>query len=151
MKMKNICTGALLMFVAVNIVVLIVKGLRPGIPAVTADDRSDRLIVYYFHRKARCPPCRNIEVYSHEAVATSFPAEVGDSRIEWKVVDFEEPENQCFVEDFELLAPSVVLVEMRGGVRKRWKSLPEVWELVGDKPAFIAFVQKEVQAFLNTK
>ena len=149
--MKNICTIALLMFVAASIVVLVVKSLRQGIPVVTADDQRDRLIVYYFHGKVRCPACRNIEVYAHEAVTKGFPIEVGDGRIEWKVVDFEEPGNQCFVKDFELVAPSVVLVEMRGGVRTRWKNLPEVWELFDDKPTFVALVQKEVQAFLNMK
>ena len=151
MNIKTTCTIALLMFVAASIVVLVVKSLRQGIHAVTADDQRDRLIVYNFHGKVRCPACRNIAVYAHEAVAKGFPTEVGDGRIEWKVVDFEKPENQRFVKDFELVAPSVVLVEMRGGVRKRWKNLPEVWELFDDKPTFVAFIQKEVQAFLNVK
>jgi hypothetical protein len=151
MNFKNTCTTVLLMFIAASIVVLVVKSLRQGEPATTADDHFDGLIVYYFHRKARCPACRNIEVYSHEAVIKGFPVEVGDGRIEWRVVDFELPENQYFAKEYELIAPSVVLVEMRGGVRKRWKNLPEVWELVGDKPAFVLFVQKEIQAFLNAK
>ena len=151
MNIKTTCTIALLMFVAASIVVLVVKSLRQEKPAVTADDQRDRLIVYYFHGKVRCPACSNIEVYAHEAVATGFPTEVGDGRIEWKVVDFEKPENQRFVKDFELVAPSVVLVEMRGGVRKRWKNLPEVWELFDERPTFVAFIQKEVQAFLNVK
>ena len=119
--------------------------------AAAADDQRDRLIVYYFHGKIRCPTCRNIEDYAHEAVIKGFSAEVSDGRIEWKVVDFEEPANQCFAKDFELGVPSVVLVEMRDGVRKRWKNLYEVWELVDDKPTFVAFIHKEVQAFLNEK
>ena len=105
MNVKNTCTIALLMFVAASIVVLVVKSLRQGIPAVTTDDQHDRLIVYYFHGKVRCSACRKIEVYAHEAVAKGFPTEVGDGRVEWKVVDFEKPENQRFVKDFELVAP----------------------------------------------
>ena len=77
--------------------------------------------------------------------------EIADGRIEWEKLNFERPENRQFAKDFGLVAPCVVLVEMRGGVRKRWKSLPEVWELVSDKPTFIAFIQQEVRAFLDEK
>ena len=85
----------------------------------------------------------------HEAVTGGFTTEVKDGRIEWKVVDFTEPEYAHFVKDFDLAAPSVVLVEMQGGGRKSWKNLPEVWELIGDRPALIEFVRKEVRAFLD--
>lgn len=149
MSIKNACTIALLLFVAASIVVLTVNSLRPSPQTAAAEDQRDRLIAYYFHGKVRCPTCKNIEAYAHEAVAGGFAAELGDGQIEWKVVDFEQPENEHFAKDFELAAPSVVLVEMRGGARKRWKNLPEVWELVGDKPAFLAFVQKEVRTFLD--
>ena len=77
--------------------------------------------------------------------------EIADGRIEWQTLDFERPENRQVAEDFRLVAPCVVLVEMRGGVRRRWKNLPEVWELVDDKPAFIAFIQQEIQLFLDEK
>ena len=77
--------------------------------------------------------------------------EIADGRIEWEKLNFERPENRQFAKDFGLVAPCVVLVEMRGGVRKRWKNLSEVWELVGNKPTFIAFIQQEVRAFLDKK
>jgi hypothetical protein len=139
----------LLLFVAASIVVLTVKSLRQGPQAAAAQQQRDRTIAYYFHGKVRCPTCESIEAYAHEAVSGGFAAELGDGRIDWQVVDFEQPGNEHFAKDFELAAPSVVLVEIRGGACKRWKNLPEVWELVGDKPAFVAFVQKEVRAFLN--
>jgi len=65
------------------------------------------------------------------------------------VVDFEQPGNEHFAKEFELAAPSVVLVELHDGARRKWKNLPEVWELVGDKPAFLDFLQKEVRTFLD--
>jgi len=159
MSPKNAVTTALLLFVAASILVLTVKSLRQnssasdGRPAAesngVAPSRPDRLIAYYFHGKVRCPTCQSIEAYAHETVAASFADELKDGRIEWRVVDFETPATEHFAKDYNLVAPSVVLVEMRGGAQKRWKNLPEVWELVGDKPAFIAFVQKEIRAFLD--
>ena len=149
MSIKNACTIALLLFVAASIVVLTVNSLRQGPQAAATEDSRDRLIAYYFHGKVRCPTCMSIEAYAHEAVVKGFADEVKDGRIEWKVVDFEQPGSEHFAREFELAAPSVVLVEMRGGTRKNWKNLPEVWELVGDKPAFSEFVRKEVRAFLD--
>jgi hypothetical protein len=149
MSIKKACTIALLMFVAASLVVLAAKSLREGSLAAKIENHGDRLIVYYFHGKARCPPCEKIETYAHEAVAGSFAAELSDGRIEWKAVDFEEPANEHFVKDFDLIASTVVLVEMRGGATKNWKNLQEVWNLLDDKPAFLEFVQKEVRAFLH--
>jgi hypothetical protein len=146
---KTVVTSVLLLFVAASVVALAVKNLRPGPQPAAAEVQRDGVTVYYFHGKMRCPTCQSIEAYAHEAVSSAFANELKDGRIEWKVVDFEQPENEHFAKDFELAVSSVVLVETRGGARKNWKNLPEVWELVGDKPAFIAFVQKEVRAFLN--
>jgi hypothetical protein len=151
MNVKNFCTMALLMFVATSIAVLVAKSLwRPTLSAATLNQR-DRLIVYYFHRTDICPACKNIEDYALEAVTAGFIPEVADGRIEWEKLNYEQPENRQFAKDFGLVAPCVVLVEMRGGVRNRWKSLPEVWDLVSDKPAFIAFIRKEIRAFLDEK
>ena len=151
MNVKNVCMVALLMFVATSIAVLVAKSLRPPTPNAVTLNQRDRLIVCYFHGTAICPACKNIGDYAFEAVTAGFMPEIADGRIEWEKLNFERPENRQFAKDFGLVAPCVVLVEMRGGVRKRWKSLPEVWELVGDKPTFIAFIQQEVRAFLDEK
>jgi hypothetical protein len=149
MTIKKACTIALLAFVAASLATLAAKSLRQGSPAAETEMRGDRLVVYYFHGKARCPPCEKIETYAYEAVAGGFAAELRDGRIEWQAVDFEEPANEHFARDFDLIASTVVLVEMRGGVPKNWKNLQEVWQLLDDKPAFLEFVQKEIGAFLH--
>ena len=151
MSVKQACTIMLLLFVAASIVTLAVKSLRQEGPAAPVEEQADRLIVYYFHGAFRCPKCRSIETYAHEAIAGPFKAEVAIGRIKWEVVDYERPGNKHFAKDFALVAPTVVLVEMRGGTQKRWKNLTEVWELVDDKPAFVAFIRKEVQVFLDEK
>ena len=118
------------MFVAANIVVLVVKSLRQGTPPVMDDDSCDRLVVYYFHGHVRCPPCEHIEAYAHEAVTGSF-AERGRRRPD-RVEGgrFRGAGQEHFAREFELIATTVVLVEMRDGSPKRWKNLQEVWEMV---------------------
>ena len=172
MRPKNIATIVLLLFVAASIVVLAVKGLRRGLqtaevnsrpageqasaPAPPADTQplplpTDGLVAYYFHGKVRCPTCENIEAYAREAVEAGFAAQLRSGRLQWRVVDYERPGNEHFATQYQLVAPSVVLVDIRGGVENNWKNLPEVWQLAGDKPAFIKFIQEEVRRCLEAQ
>lgn len=150
MTSKSAVTIALLLFVAASIVVLAVKSLRENPqPADAKPASANGVIAYYFHGKIRCLTCRRIETYAHEAVQAGFAEQLAGGRLQWQVVDYELPENRHFAKDFELAAPTVVLVEMSGDGRKQWKNLDRVWELVGDKEAFVEYVQQETRAWLE--
>jgi hypothetical protein len=101
--------------------------------------------VYYFHATSRCSTCRTIEAYTHEAVRTGFPEALQQGRLEWNLVNIDEPANRHFIQDYQLYTRAVVLVD--GRKPSRWKNLDQVWKLVGDKPAFLAYVQGEVRSF----
>jgi thioredoxin 1 len=94
--------------------------------------------------KVRCETCNAIEQTAREAIEAGFGPEMKSGRIKWRVVNYEEPGNEHYATDYRLAAPCVVLSSMRDGRRESWTSLPEVWELVGDKPAFRQFVQGRV-------
>ena len=83
------------------------------------------------------------------ALETGFAAELQSGRLEWRSVNYEQPGNEHFAADYNLAAPSLVLVSMRDGKQAAWRGLPEVWEHVGDKPALVEFVKKNVQEFLD--
>ena len=164
MRPKTIATGLLLAFVALSIGVLVGKELRPGAtrPAGVAPPASriaqakagipaPRVIAYYFHGTARCVTCKKIEAFAREAIGESFPDAIQDGRLEVRSVDYEEPENEHFLEDYHLASPSLVLVDPRmTGRPGSWKILQEVWQLNDDKPAFFAYVKDEVGNFLGT-
>ena len=42
----------------------------------------------------------------------------------------------------------VVLSDFRDGKERDWRDLDEVWGLVGDKAAFLAYVERETRDFL---
>jgi len=149
MKPKTVVTVVLLLFVAASVVVLAARSFGPKPQQGGPQPPDDGVVAYYFHGNTRCPTCRSIEEYAHEAVQTGFAKELADGRLRWQVVNYEEPENEHFATDYELVAPTVLLAEIRGGSQIDWKNLPEVWELVGEKPAFIAFVQQNVRAMLE--
>ncbi|MGD0384223.1 MAG: nitrophenyl compound nitroreductase subunit ArsF family protein, partial [Thermoguttaceae bacterium] len=152
MQIKNIFTICLLLFVAAAITVLTVKSLRSGPQSASAEPTiQNGVVVYYFHGNTRCPTCRNIEAYAHEAVESGFADELKNKQILWQVINYETPGNEHFAADYEFVAPIVVLVMFKHGKQVKWKGLPEVWSLVGNKDDFFKYVQAEIQVYLDDK
>jgi len=169
MTLKEAITNSLLMFVAATCVVLIVKALPQTQPTALALAGSngapnepvaqnsgtptlamrDGTQVYYLHGNIRCPTCRTIESNAKEAVETGFADQLASGQIQWAVVNYESPGNEHYATDYEVVAPTVVLVKYEAGQQTAWKALPEVWELVGDKPAFLSFVQNSLREFMG--
>ncbi|UCF81644.1 MAG: hypothetical protein JSV08_04315 [Acidobacteriota bacterium] len=114
-----------------------------------ASETPSTVIAYYFHGTRRCKTCLTIEAYADESLKAGFPQELETGRLTWRALNVEEPENEHFVRDFELATRSVVLVEVKNGKTEKWKSLDKVWKLVGDKEAFVAYIQKETADYLG--
>ncbi len=110
---------------------------------------ADGLVVYYLHSNIRCVTCRSIEAQTHEVVQSEFAAESASGEIRWEVLNYEEPSAADLAKKFEIQMPVVVLARMEHGEIADWKSLDRVWALVGDKPAFAAFVGDEIRQMLG--
>lgn len=165
--MKNMLTGILLAFVVISVGYLVVKELRSGrsshvpvardqsisgdLPASSTNNaiHQRKVIAYYFHGNFRCATCRKIEAYTQEAIAGDFTNVLKDSELDWRVINVDEPENEHFIQDYQLTTRSVVLVEMINGKQKRWKNLNRIWDLVGNKAGFQQYIQDETNAFLE--
>jgi hypothetical protein len=157
MNLKNALSACLLIFVAASIVVLMAKSLQQK-PQTAGEESEnvppsikDGVVVYYFHGKTRCPTCRNIEAYAREAVDTGYADQLKNKDIVWATINYELPGNEHYATDYEIVAPNVVLVKLKDGKQIAWKGLPEVWELVGDKSAFVSFVQTSLKDFFDNK
>ena len=162
MKPKAILTICLLAFVAVSVAHLVIQKPAPATdtplpaggeadaaPPPTADTTSsEKVIAYYFHGNKRCDTCRSIEAYSKEAIETGFADEMESGALGWRIVNVDEPENDHFIEEFELVTRSVVLDRPGTATSTDWKNLDQVWDLVGDKDVFIRYIQHETRTFL---
>jgi hypothetical protein len=115
--------------------------------AAAAQDHVVR--VYYFHTTQRCASCKKIEALSAEAIRTGFERELGDGRLEWQVVNVDDPQNRHFTSDYQLYTKSVIVVDRANGQQVRWKNLPKVWELLQDEKGFRLYVQSEVRGYLE--
>ncbi|GAK56683.1 hypothetical protein U27_03646 [Candidatus Vecturithrix granuli] len=111
--------------------------------------RTDKIIVYYLHGKARCASCETIEAYTRETVRDAFADELKTGQLELKVLNVETPENKHFIKEYQLYSQSVVLSDVHGEQEVRWKNLPRIWELLYDKTAFKQYLQSEITAYLQ--
>ena len=112
---------------------------RPGV---------HKVIAYYFHTNTRCSTCIKIEQYSKEAIEKGFPEELKNGALEMRIVNYENPENRHFMQDYKLVSKSLILVNMVNGKQTEWTNLKVVWQLTGRKDAFLNYVRREVRGYL---
>lgn len=169
MAIKRVVVVVLLGFVVVSVVFLFAKeagrdslvengeqkdgatATAPGNSAASSpsSQSSRQLTVYYFCTTARCVSCRTIEALTKEAVSTGFADATGEGRLEFRVINTDMAENRHYIEDYQLYTKSVVVSEVMGGKEVRWKNLSRVWELLGDREAFIGYVTREIDDYLG--
>ena len=152
MNAKTAVKFALLLFLAVAVVIVVRREIDGGSALVESDPTAlpaDGLVVVYFHGAVRCPTCQTIESYAEEAIATNYSAELANGQLAWRVLNYELPENARFVTEFEIVAPTVVLIRREAGEDAASENLTRVWELVGDKPSFVSYVAEEVNRLLR--
>lgn len=174
MKSKRIVTVVLLVFVGVSVAYLViqesssmsaVQGLSGQeevsemVPVASGEMKptskelnqqtGHKLIAYYFHRTQRCQTCLTIETYAEDMLKDAFPEALRTGELEFRTVDLEQPANEHFVEDYELAASALVLVDTLNGEQREWRNLQRVWELVGDELKFKAYVESEAMPFLE--
>ncbi len=148
--------------VVVAVVLAVMTGVVLGAPSLlgqgssTAADTRDassepQVTAYYFHTNYRCTTCRTIEAYSEEAIRGAFADDLAAGRLRWRAVNVEQLENKHFIQDFQLVTKSLVLVEERDGDVVRFKNLDRVWQLVRDKQRFLDYVHSETRDFMATR
>jgi hypothetical protein len=147
--MKRIPPKSLvLLLIFVSCVLLLDIRVSAAPQASSPEQVSHKVIAYYFHTNTRCSTCIKIEQYSHEAIEQGFPYELKNGTLELHVVNYEQPENRHFMQDYKLVSKSLVLVNMVNGKQTKWTNLKLVWQLTGHKDAFLNYVRKEVRGYL---
>jgi len=171
--MKNIISILLILFVCVSLGYLVyseVKNNRISVSEVKEQVRdnasqenktsqtdttgksevNEKVVVYYFHGNFRCPTCRAIEQYAKEAVENTFKKELDTGKLEFKSVNVEEPQNEHFIQDFQLSTRCVVVEWNVNGKAQDWKRLEKVWDLVhGDKTRYYNYIQENIREYLK--
>lgn len=161
MKLRKAVTAALLGFVLVSLGYVALRSMRasqgPPVAAATvapatpeeAARSGDRVVAYYFHVTVRCTTCRAIEANSNAVIQERFAEDLSSGRLLWRLINVQRPENRHFIQDYQLVTRSLVLVRFEEGRPREHKVLHDTWELVGEPAAMQDYVAREVREFLR--
>lgn len=156
--MKKILTTVLLLFVGVSLLVAVadVAGWRrdtstesisasadQATHSAVMDTATPQFTAMYFHALHRCPTCKKIEAYAHDALQS----EIEQGKINWEVANYTADTNKHVVEKCNVLTSTVVLLERKGGQIVRWRNLEGVWNHTDDPEAFAAYVNASWDEF----
>ena len=122
---------------------------KPKAADASSETMRSKVVVYYLHTTARCPSCLKIEAFTAAEVTGPLSGPLAEGRLEWKVLNVDEPKNEHFVDDYKLFTKSVVVSEVVNGKEVRWKRLDKVWDYLGDQQAFMKYVDDEIRAYLK--
>lgn len=131
----------------------LVEKMAPEAAAASTDATTagaeHHIIAYYLHGDTRCPSCLKIEKYADAAVHEQFARELAEGTLEWRVVNYDQPENRHYWDDFQLEVKTVVLADLVEGEQVRFKRLDGVWDLLDDQQAFTDYIVTEVRQYLG--
>jgi hypothetical protein len=90
-----------------------------------------------------------MEANALDVVKSEFAKELDSGALVWKVINYDEPENEHFIKEFSLVSSSLVLVEMHQGERVRFDVLQRAWSLARDEWRFQKYVHESVLGYLG--
>ena len=101
----------------------------------------------YFHNTLRCRTCKTIEETAKAVLEAEFSEEFATGHIRWSAINMER--QQHFVEEFDLVKPTLILVRTVGEERSDWVALDETWNLIRSEVRFSHYVENEMRALLE--
>ncbi len=128
--------------------VLLFALAAPAFPA-GAGTSPPKMIVYYFHATRRCATCMAIENLSKEVLETRYGAQLKAGVIEWQSVDVQQPKNRFYIQRYQLVSSSLVVVRLKDGKQDRWRTLDQTWSLVRKRDDFTRYVQTNIDKLLG--
>jgi hypothetical protein len=111
----------------------------------------DRVAAYYFHATIRCHGCLWIEATTDSTIRTAFAPALEEGRLEWRSINFEEPENQALAQQLKIEGSTLVIAQVAGGEIVRSEQLDQTWDLVGKSAALFDLVHEHIAEYLGEK
>ncbi|ODU25234.1 MAG: hypothetical protein ABS95_00455 [Verrucomicrobia bacterium SCN 57-15] len=149
MTRTTILIGLLLAAVVTSAIAADQPEAKPSaLATATTNAPNEQVIAYYFHGTIRCVECLKIERRAREVIEQRFKTELASKRLVFKSVNYEQPENTHFLQDYKLPCPSLVLVRQKNGKDAKWKLMGDTWKLIEDSEKFVHYVEDEVNKSL---
>jgi len=115
---------------------------------------KERFIVSFFSSGEQCSCSEAIETGAYDALVRHFSADLKSGKVEWQKLDVAKQENARFAEEYQLeplddLHDGLVLVKVDENQRGHWRKLSAAVVLKDSEEEYIAYVQREVLAFMQ--
>jgi hypothetical protein len=101
----------------------------------------------YFHNTNRCVTCLKIEGDAKAIVEQEFAEELAAGRLRWSTINMEE--ERAAISQYDLVAPSLVLIRKVGDEVVEWITLEETWALVRSTTRYTAYIIDSFETFLK--
>ena len=101
----------------------------------------------YFHNTLRCHTCKTIEETAKAVLEREFSEEFAAGQMHWSTINMER--QQHYVEEFDLVKPTLILVRTMREEQLDWVALDETWSLIRSEVRFADYVENETRAFLE--
>jgi hypothetical protein len=118
-------------------------------PEARADGTTGpRVTVTYFTTNVRCASCIRIEELTRETVHARFADLLEAGKVSFRMINTDDPGNQHYIQDYQLVSKSVVVSESLNGEELEWVNLQDIWLLLRDEQAFADYVAGAVSTYL---
>jgi hypothetical protein len=152
---RVVTTVGLLAFALAATVFGMVRVVRDASSPAAAGPESiadgPAVVVFYLHGDARCDACVTMQTYSEAAVRKGFAEPLASGRLAFREINYHDPADAHYAEDFNIASPSLVIVRYEAGQRINHENLTEIWDLADDEAAFHAYVTEHVAAALEQR
>lgn len=116
---------------------------------IYAQNANTKLNIMYFHATQRCAGCIAIEDFTKTTLNNEFSEELKDSVIVFKSIDFLEPENEKYQEQYKFDVQTLILSRVEKNAEKKWINLEKIWDFSDNYEKFREYLVSEIKKILN--
>lgn len=164
--LQSILTGALLVMVGMAFGAIFVKVGEAQKPTEAAAPEAasaaqvaevaqtvnnaaqDAVLVYLCHGNVRCPTCVKIESSTKDVLEQMFADEIRSGRVIVKEINYEQPQNRDMLTKYQIIAPTVIMVQLKDGKETTYRNIMEVWQTIHEPAAFQALISGNLRDLL---
>jgi hypothetical protein len=152
MQPRRVITHVLLLFALVSLAVAIVRDWHGGVAPLSSEARParpDTLVLFLFHNTERCATCNLFETFTRDLLQRDFAAAMRAGRLQFRVLDEEQPANRPLADAYGVVGPALVLVHFVQGRAGAWESLEDAVPLVDERDKFQEYVGTRIRTHLD--
>ncbi len=115
---------------------------------LNAQENKARIDVMYFHATTRCHGCIVIEENTKNSINTLYEKQLKDSTITLTSIDFLQPENEHFQDDYKFESQTLILSKKVNGKEVKWVNLDKIWDYSSDYNKYKNYIEEEIKKLL---